>query len=151
MGITSDYNLATVQCTVDDFRVTGWAPDDAASLAPMSDTMESAASADGSHVSISHLNDPRWECTLKVRRGTAAYRLLAEKAQAQAAEAKVGAVSPLAFQIKDPNSGDKFVEANARFMREPDMPFSKTASDAEFKLLLPNPTRTYGANIDKSA
>ena len=150
-GITRDYNLAAVQCTVGDFRVSGWAPADAVALAPMSDTMESEASADGTHVSISHINDPRWEATLKVRRGTAAYRLLAEKAQEQATEAATGAVSPLAFQVYDPISGDKIVEGEARFMREPDLPFSKAASDAEFKLLLPNPTRTYGGNIDTSA
>jgi len=150
-GITRDYNLAAVQCTVGSFRVTGFGPDDAIGLTPMSDSMESAAAADGSHVSVSRINDPRWECTLKVRRGTAAYRLLAEKAQEQADEAAVGAVSALAFQVYDPISGDKFVEAEARFMREPDMPFGKSTADAEFKLLLPNPGRTYGGNIDTSA
>ena len=150
-GITRDYNLALVQCTVGDFRVTGWGPDDAISLTPMSDAMESAPAADGSHVSVSHINDPRWEGTLKLRRGTAAYRLMAEKAQAQFAEAKIGAVSALSFQVYDPISGDKFVEAELRFMREPDMPFAKAASDAEFKVLLSNPTRTYGGNIDTSA
>lgn len=150
-GITRDYNLAAVQCTVGTFRVTGWGPDDAIGLAPMSDSMESSNSADGAHVSISRINDPRWEATLKVRRGTAAYRLLAEKAQEQAAEAAIGAVSALSFQVYDPISGDKFVEGEARFMREPDMPFGKSTADAEFKILLPNPTRTYGANIDTSA
>lgn len=151
MAFSRDYNLAAVQVTVGNFRVSGWAPDDAVNLTPMSDIMESEASADGSHVSVSHLNDPRWEATLTVRRGTAAYRLLAEKLQEQLAEAKTGAVSALSFQVFDPNSGDKFTEAEARFMREPDMAFSKSASDAEFKLLLPNPTRVYGANIDTSA
>lgn len=151
MSIVGDYNLAAVQTTVGDFRVTGWAPSDAVSVTPMSDDMESEASADGSHVSVSYHNDPRYEVVLKVRRGTAAYRLLAEKRQEQLAEAAVGAVSPLSFMVYDPISGDKIVEAEARFMRGPDMSFNKAASVAEFKLLLPKPSLTYGNNIDVSA
>lgn len=150
-GIVIDYNLAAVQCTVGSFRVTGWAPDDAIALAPLGDLAESEVSADGSRVSVSRINDPRWEATLKVRRGTAAYALLAEKLQEQLAESDDGAVSALSFQVYDPISGDKIVEAEARFMRYPDLPFSKAASDAEFKLLLPNPSLTLGGNVDTSA
>jgi hypothetical protein len=151
MPFTGDYNLAAVQCTVGSFRVTGWAPDDAVALSPMSDLWESEASADGSHVSRSRINDPRWEATLKVRRGTAAYRLLVEALQSQLESASSGAVPALAFQVYDPISGDKITERAALFKRYPDLPFAKSASDAEFKLELANPTITAGANIDTSA
>ncbi len=148
MSILSDYNLAAVQVTLGSFRVTGWAADDAANVTPMSDLNESQSSADGAHVSVSRINDPRWECTLTVRRGTAAYRHLIEALQAQLVQSNAGAIEPLAFQIFDPVSGDKINEKNIRFMRYPDLPFAKTASDAEFKLLLPKPTIIGGANID---
>lgn len=150
MPFTGDYNLAAVQCTIGDFRVTGWAPDDAINLAPKSDLWESEASADGSHVSRSRVNDPRWDATLKVRRGTAAYRLLVEALQEQLTAADSGAVPALPFQVYDPISGDKIVERAALFMRYPDLPFSKSASDAEFTLELSKPTITAGANIDTS-
>ena len=147
MGISGDYNLATVQTTVGDFRVTGWAPDDAATVVPMADLFESESAGDGSHVSISRINDPRYELTLVVRRNTSAYRLLYEKLQDQKDQSDEGAVDPLSLTIFDPISGDKITEAEARFIRQPDMPFVVSASDATFKLLLPNPTIVAGANI----
>lgn len=150
MGFTGDYNLAAVQCTIGTFRVTGWAPDDAISLSPVSDLWESEASADGSHISRSRINDPRWDGVLKVRRGTAAYRLLMEEVQAQITAAETGAVPALAFQVYDPISGDKIVESNLLFKRYPDLPFSKSASDAEFAVELSKPTITAGANISTS-
>lgn len=150
MGLIGDYNLATVQVTVGDFRVTGWSADDAANVVPVSDLMESEVAADGSHVSISQINDPRHEATLTVRRNTAAFRLLSDAMFAQLTEAETGAITPLAFQIFDPISGDKIVEKAARFMREPDMGFNKSQTDAEFKLLLPKPQLTFGANIATS-
>lgn len=150
MSTINDYNLAAVQTTLGTFRVTGWAEGDACSLAPMGEIAESVVSADGAHTSISRVNDPRWEATLKVARGTKAFRLLMEALQAQLAQSDVGAVDALAFQVYDPVSGDKITEANARFLRYPDMPFGKAAGDAEFKLLLPNPTVIGGANIATS-
>lgn len=149
--IVGDYNMARVQCTIGDFRVTGWGVDDAASVVPTADLVQSEISADGAHVSVSRINDNRHEIELTVRRGGVAFRLLGEKMQAQLAQRDVGAVDPLSFQLFDPDSGDKLVEANAVFMRSPDMPFNKTASEAVFKLLLPNPTITYAANVSTSA
>lgn len=151
MALIGDYNLAAVQVTVGDFRVTGWGPDDAVTVVPLSDLLEHVVSADGSHVSVSRINDPRHEATLTVRRNTAAFRLLSDAMFAQVVESDAGAVTALSFQILDPISGDKIVEKGARFMREPDMAFAKSQGDAEFKLLLPNPQLTFGANISVSA
>lgn len=151
MALVGDYNLALVQVTIGDFRVTGWGESDAATVAPMSDLAESVVSADGGHVAISQINDPRWEATLTVMRGTAAYRLLCEKLQAQQDAALQGAVPALSFQIFDPVSGDKIASRFARFMRWPDLTFSKTVSEAEFMILLPNPAITAGGNIETSA
>lgn len=150
MSTLLDYNLAAVQVTVGDFRVTGWAEGDAVSLAPMADIAESKASADGSHVSVSRINDPRWECSLMVARGTSAFRLLIEALQAQLTASDSGSVAALAFQVYDPVSGDKITEANARFTRYPDLPFGASAGEAEFKLLLPSPKIIGGANVATS-
>lgn len=151
MSLVGDYNLARVQVTVGDLRVTGWGESDALSLSPMSDLAESKVSADGAHVAISKINDPRMEATFTVKRNTAAYRLLMEKAIAQAKEADSGAVTPIAFQVYDPNSGDKVASNDLRFMRLPDLPFAKGAGEAKFKALLPSPTITPGALIPTSA
>jgi hypothetical protein len=146
-----DYNLAVVQCVVSDFRVTGWAESDAASFSPMSDLVESKSSADGFHVAISRVNDPRWEGTLKVSRGTAAFRLLMEAVKDQLADSdSSGTVRALAFSIYDPVEGTKIAEKGMRFTRWPDLAFNKSAGEAEFKVLLPNPTITGGANVATS-
>jgi len=147
MAFIGDYNPALVQINVGSFRVTGWGADGGIVLAPMSDLIESEASADGSHVSITTLNDPRWEATITVRRNTPAYRMLMEAQDSQMVEAASGSVSPQAFQVYDPISGDKITEANARFTRRPDLGFEKSQSDAEFVLLLPGPTVIGGLNI----
>ena len=147
MPTIHDYNLAAVQCTIGSFRATGWAEGDAISVVPLSDAAEHKVSADGAHVAMSRKTDNRHEATLKVMRGTAAFRLLFEKYQSQIAEADIGAVSALAFQVYDPIEGTKIVEANARFLRSPDLIFGASTSEAEFKLLLPNPTITGGAGI----
>lgn len=145
-----DYSLALVQVIYDDFRVQGWAGDDAATLTPMSDLFESESSTDGTHVAMNRINDNRWELTLSVRRGSTGFKLLADAAQAQLAEAAVGAVAAKSMSLYDPISGDKVVEEQARFMRLPDMGFGKAAGVAEFKLLLPNPAITFGGNIATS-
>lgn len=151
MALIGDYNLAAVQVTLGDFRVTGWSADDAVTVTPLSDLLEHEVSADGSHVSVSKINDPRFEATLTVRRNTAAFRLLSDAMFAQQVAADAGAVPALSFQISDPISGDKINEKAVRFMAIPEMGFNKSQSDAEFKLLLPKPQLTFGANIPLSA
>lgn len=151
MALIGDHNLAAVQLTVGSFRVTGFGPDDAISLAPMSDLIQSDVSADGAHVPISQINDPRWEGTMFVRRNTAAFRLLMESLQDQLAAAISGAIPPLAFQVFDPISGDKITEANMRYVRYPDQGYAQAAAVAEFAILLPSPAIIGGANVDISA
>lgn len=145
--IVSDYNLAAVQVTLDDFRVDGWSTDDAASVVPTSDLIESKVAADGSHVTNSAINDNTRTLTLTVARGTRAYRELYTALQDQIAAARVGARPDLAFSIFDPISGDKISERKTVFMREPDLAFNKSSSDAIFTLFLPNPEIIAGANI----
>lgn len=147
MSTLFDYNLAAVQVTLGDFRVTGWAEDDAVNIVPSSDLIQSAASGDGSHVAVSRNTDPRWTATLTVMRGTAAFRQLMDALQAQLAQADVGAVDPLAFQTYDPIEGTKISEANARFIRYPDLGFGKSTGSAEFQILLPSPKIVAGSGI----
>jgi len=146
-----DYNLGLIQITLGDFRVTGFSADDACTIAPMSDAMESEPSTDGSHVVISRVNDNRYEMMLKVRRGSAGFRQISDAMVAQFAAADVGAVPSLAFTLYDPVSGDKVTARAIRFLRAPDMGAGKAAPTAEFKILLPNPSITYGGNIAVSA
>ena len=148
---TVDYNLAAVQVNVGAFRVTGWSGDDGITVTWDADVFEKEVSADGTHIIYSRINDGSASAVLKVRRGTAAYRLLADKLVEHLAESDVGAITPLRLRIFAPISGDRIVERNIRFMNRPEMPFVKGASEAEFKLDLPNPTITYGGNIDTSA
>lgn len=142
------YSLTTVQVTIGSFRVDGWADDDAAALTPMGDLGESKVSADGSVVVWSRNNDPRWELTLTVRQGTAAYRQLAEAIQDQLNQSdQAGAISPLPFQLFDEVSGDKFNEPNMLFAKYPDLAYGKVIGDAEFQVLLPSPNVVLGANV----
>lgn len=147
MSTIHDYNLAAVQVILGSFRITGWAEDDAVSIVPSSDLIESASSGDGSHVAISRTTDPRHTATLTVMRGTAAFRQIMEALQDQVAESDAGAVSPLAFQVYDPVEGTKISEANARFVRQPDLTFGRATGTAEFQLLLPSPTIVAGSAV----
>lgn len=135
-----DYNLALVQLTIDEFRVTGFGSDAAMSLVPLSDLFQDDISADGANIASSRLNDNRHELTITVRRNTSAFRQLWDRMQQQLTEAESGPVGDMALQIYDPNSGDKVSERQARFKRSPDLPFERTASEAAFVISLPNPT-----------
>jgi len=149
--ITSDYNLALVQVNMRDFRVSGWSSDDSATVTKRSDDFQYDLSADGSHGARSRINDNTREVVLKVRRGSAGYKLVADEYTRQLRESDRGAVSDLPFGIYDPISGDSISERKAFFVKGPDMAFGKTAPEAEFRLVLPNPTVVYGENIATSA
>lgn len=141
------YNLKLVQVSIGSFRVTGWGDDDACTISPMGDLQESAVSADGKHTVYSKINDDRYEVKLTVRRTSLAFKRLGELLQRQMKDRDEGTLRHLAFQMYDPVTGDKVTARSAQFMRAPDLAQGKTAGTAEFKLELPSPEITYGANL----
>lgn len=149
--VTTDYNLALVQVTMRDFRVSGWSADDSAVVTKRSDDFQFDLSADGAHGARSRINDNTREVVLKVRRGSAGYKLVADEYVRQLKQSDRGVVEAMQFSIYDPISGDSISERKAFFMKGPDMAFGKTAPEAEFRLLLPNPTIVYGQNVETSA
>ncbi len=146
-GLVGIYNLKLVQVSIGAFRVTGWGDDDACAITPMADLQDSQVSADGSHVAYSKISDNRYEVKLTVRRTSLAFKRLGELMQEQMDDRDAGTVNHLAFQLYDPVTGDKVVERSAQFMRAPDLTNGVKAGTAEFKLQLPSPDITYGANI----
>jgi len=121
-----DYNLAAVQATLAESRITGFGETDAISLTPMSDVSESVSSADGAAVAVNAINDPRWEGSITVQYGSEAYDELWAYAKAQITESKTGKVSETSFMLYDPISGLKVTESNLRFMRLPDISLGKS-------------------------
>lgn len=147
---TRDYNLALVQLTLDSVRLTGWGADDAISIAPGGDLFEYEEDADGSGGTFSRVNSNRRDVVLKLRRGTAAFRLVGEMLQAQVAEADVGAVTARAFRFYDPISGDKVVARDFRFMAAPEMGAGKKAPTVDIKITLASAQETYAPNVSVS-
>jgi hypothetical protein len=149
--VTGDYNLALVQINIGKFRVTGFSADDGCVVEKPSEDFQFDLSADGAHGAISRINDNSRTVTLKLRRGSVGYKLVADAYAEQLRQSDQGAIGEVGFSIYDPISGDKISERRLYFMSGPSMAFGKSAPEAEFRLLLPNPTIVYGANIATSA
>lgn len=149
--VTKDYNLALIQINIGKFRVTGFSSDDGCVVEKAGDDFQFDLSADGAHGAISRINDNSRMVTLKLRRGSVGYKLVAEAYAEQLRQSDKGAVGEVGFSIYDPISGDKISERRMYFMNGPSMAFGKSAPEAEFKILLPNPTIVYGANIETAA
>lgn len=142
-----DYNLARVQLVIGGDRIQGFSADDAIAITKQSDDFSFDLSVDGAHGSRNRINDNTRLATLKVRRGSTGYRLLADKYVAQLRASDAGSLPDLGFTAYDPDSGDKVAERRCFFMKGPDMPFAKSAGEAVFTILLPNPTVDYGPNV----
>lgn len=143
------YNIAALLLSIDGQPIEGFGDSDAVTIAPMSDIMESYASADGETV-VSATNDQRLEVTITVHQMSDAHRILGDALRLQEAALRAGQPVPTtAFFMRDPASGDQVSDQNAVIMALPESAYGKSITTREWKLLLPSGRRTqvFGANL----
>lgn len=128
------YDLKKVLVTIGGYRIGGWGNDGGIELAYQSPVGELSTGADGQST-FSRNNDPVMIATITVMETSRSYRDLYTLARAQAA---TDAITPLAFLLKDPISGDAVADDYATFVETPAPSKAKTAGERVFVVALPN-------------
>lgn len=135
MATVGKYDLKLVTLALWGQIITGYGEDGGIEVTVPTDETEDKVSADGEHVSISYLNDPRVEVVITVMEGTKGARILDELYLAMKALPTI----PLApFMLFDPGSGDQLTAERFVFKKRPGISKGKTAGERAWTLLLPN-------------
>lgn len=143
MGFTGSYDLKQCFLVVGGIRIKGFGEGDVIKITPRADIGDVTVGAGGS-VAFFRNNNNVHNAEVILLSTTKGYKQLYEMLQAQKAEEEI---SRLRFSLEDANNGDKVVDQNAIFMKEPEIvKGSGGAPSYTFTIILPDPSRTGGAN-----
>ncbi|MEL6349401.1 MAG: hypothetical protein AAFV53_40235 [Myxococcota bacterium] len=148
--VFGEYTLSAVRCIVRGYSIgadTGADDSDFLGVVPVSDDVEVVTGAAGYHVYTDNGDDSHI-ATFRVLRASPAFRILSDLLQEQFRQRRAGTpISPINFRVDDPASGDRISSQHGVFLNRPEMNFNKSVGRAEFRIHLPKPKITYGANI----
>ena len=142
-GQSKTWNLAQCVFALDGVPLEGFGPDDAVTVVPNDDIWTTQTGADGEET----------RSATNVRSGTMTITLMSTSLSNDALNAKlqlalaVGIGDRFSVFIKDLNSGDQVVAAQAYIERDSDMSFGKEASTREWTVRLPRFQRNHGGAV----
>lgn len=142
-GASRTYNLAQCVFNINGVPLEGFGDGDAVTVAPNDDLWSDQVGADG-EVTRSRTNDLSGTMTVTLMSTSLSNDVLNQFLQLILAGAPGDKFSVF---IKDLNSGDQVVAAQAYLMRDPDMAFGKEASTREWTIKLPRYQRTHGGAL----
>lgn len=142
-GYSGSYDLNQCFVIVGSYRIEGFGEGDVITIEPRADVGDVTVGADGTSAFYRN-NNPVHDVKLILLSTSKGHKNLAAAFDAQNSEDEI---TRLRFSCEDTLNGDKVVEKNALFKSRPKIVRGAGGvSSAEWSIILPNPTITYGAN-----
>ena len=144
---TRGYNPQKVRLTVGGFVVEGFSNGSSITAEPVQENAaEYEYSLDGRTVMVSQNVEAGYIITFSVQPSSRSYKRLTTQQKTQQ-DSEAGVIDDLAVRLYDPMNGDSLSDSQGYFLTRPKLGRGTKPDGVEFKILLPSPASTFGAEL----